>query len=492
MKAIKYLFLGALLMGSSTAVLAQDGTKADVDAMKALVKNKPADYDKQVKNYIKANKKNAENLVAIGRVLYEADDTLNAKAFAEQALTATKRSCAPAYILLGDISAKADDGGAAAQNYEQAILADPKNPDPYRRYATVYRKISPEGAVQKLEELRQERPDYPVDALIGHINYISLRYGKANEAFSRVPINDLSRMDYIEYAMSNYHGRQYDKALEIVKAGLSKEELNATLNRIAMMCSNELKQYPAALKYAETLFTKVDKDSVTLSDIDYENYGKALDGCEQFEGAIEKYKAALALPEVDEAMKANLYKRLSDSYKGMKDFPDAIDYYKRFLETKADADATDHAGLALLHNNHARSIRGDKKPADLTPEENEAVTAAMKKADEAYAALVEKFSDAEEYALWQRGRLNAQMDADMSQALANPHFTRLAELITAHEEMDDTDKTRLFDAYAYLMRYHLKNKDNQQAYEYALKLQELQPDDPDVKSAVEALAKVAK
>ena len=122
MKTVKYLLIGALLLGGSAATMAQDGTKADVDAMKALVKNKPADYDKQVKNFIKANKKNAENLVAIGRALYEADDTLNAKAFAEQALTASKRNCAPAYILLGDISAKADDGGAAAQNYEQAIL----------------------------------------------------------------------------------------------------------------------------------------------------------------------------------------------------------------------------------------------------------------------------------------------------------------------------------------------------------------------------------
>ena len=492
MKTVKYLLMGALLLGGSAATMAQDGTTADIDAMKALLKNKPADFGKQVKNFIKANKKNAENLVAIGRVLYEADDTLNAKTFAEQALTATKRNCAPAYILLGDISAKADDGGAAAQNYEQAILVDPKNPDPYRRYATVYRKISPEGAVQKLEELRQERPDYPVDALIGHINYISLRYGKAYEAFSKVPINDLSRMDYIEYAMSNYHGRQYDKALEIVKAGLGKENLNATLNRIAMMCSNELKQYPEALRYAETLFNKVDKDSVNFSEIDYQNYGKALDGCERFEEAIEKYKAAMVLPDVDEAMKADLYKSISDSYKDLKKFPEAIEYYEKFLAAKADADATDHAGLALLHNSHARSIRGDKKPSELTPEETAAMTEAMKKADAAYAALVVKFADAEEYALWQRGRLNAQMDPDMSQALANPHFTRLAELINTHETKDDTDKARLFDAYAYLMRYYLKNKDNQAAYDYALKLQELQPDDPDVKSAVEALAKVAK
>ena len=56
MKTVKYLFVGALLLCGSVTVMAQTGTSADIEAMKALVKNKPADYGKQVKNYIKANK----------------------------------------------------------------------------------------------------------------------------------------------------------------------------------------------------------------------------------------------------------------------------------------------------------------------------------------------------------------------------------------------------------------------------------------------------
>jgi tetratricopeptide (TPR) repeat protein len=480
MKTIKYLFIGALLLGSGSTAMAQTGTKADIDAVKTLVKNKPADYDKQVKAFSKANKKNVDNLVALGRVFYEADDTLNARAFAEQAVTASKRNNAAAYILLGDICAKADDGGAAAQNYEQAILVDPKNPDPYRRYATVYSKISPEGAVAKLDELREQRPDYPVDALIGHISYNVQRYATAIEAFGKVPMQQMTRWDFIEYGRALQLARKFDESQKVVAAGLAKEPLNATLNRFAMMNCNELKNFPEALKYAETLFTKVDKDSVNFSEIDYQNYGKALDGCEQFEAAIAKYKEAMSLPEVDEAMKADLLKSISESYKDMKNFPEAISTYKQFLEVKSEADATDHAGLAILTANYARSLEGEEK------------IAMLQQADEAYASLVTKFADAEEYALWQRGRLNAQIDADMSQALANPHFERLAELINGHETIDDTDKARLFDAYAYLMRYHLKMKDNKQAYEYALKLQELQPDDPDVQSAVEALAKVAK
>lgn len=479
MKTMKYFMMGAMLFGCSLGTMAQSGTQADVDAVKNLVKNKPADYDKQMKAYLKENKKNADILVAIGRALYEGEDTMQARAFAEQALQVKKNKFAPAYVLLGDIFVKKDDPGNAAINYEQAIFFDDKNPEPYRKYALIYRKVDPEGAVQKLEELRTKRPDYPVDALIGHINYISLRYGKANEAFSKVPMDQLERMDFIEYAMANYHGRQYDKALDIVKAGLAKEPLNATLNRIAMLCSNELKAYPEALQYAETLFTKVDKDSVTISDMDYQNYGKAYYGNGQYEEAIAKFREALSHPEGDKTLHADLYKSISDSYKGQKDFPKAIESYRLFLTEKADADATDWAGLGILQNSYARTLEGDAKME------------AFMEADKTYASLVEKFADAEEYALWQRGRINAQMDADLSKGLAKPYFERLIELINTHETVDDTDKSRLFDAYSFLMRFNVKNKDNKAAYENSKKLLELQPDDAEIKKVVEALEKAA-
>ena len=163
----------------------------------------------------------------------------------------------------------------------------------------------------------------------------------------------------------------------------------------------------------------------------------------------------------------------------MKDYPKAIDSYKQFLEANADADATDWAGLGILQNSYARTLEGEAK------------VEALMTADQTYASLVEKFADAEEYALWQRGRINAQMDADLSKGQAKPFFERLAELINAHETIDDTDKARLFDAYSYMMRFNVKNKDNKAAYQNAKKLLELQPDDPEIKKVVDALEKAA-
>ena len=57
MKAIKYLFITALTLGYSANVMAQDGSKADIDAVKRIISSKPADLDKQMKPFYKANKK---------------------------------------------------------------------------------------------------------------------------------------------------------------------------------------------------------------------------------------------------------------------------------------------------------------------------------------------------------------------------------------------------------------------------------------------------
>lgn len=143
MKAIKYLLMGVLTLGCSTTVMAQDGSKADVDAVKKIISSKPADLDKQMKPFYKQNKKNADNLVAFARAFYEAKDTANARVYADYALVASKNKCAPAYLLLGDIAALSDDGGGAAAYYDQAIYADNKYAEAYKRYAMVYRKIDP-------------------------------------------------------------------------------------------------------------------------------------------------------------------------------------------------------------------------------------------------------------------------------------------------------------------------------------------------------------
>lgn len=488
MKAIKYLFMSALLMGFSTGAVAQDGTAADVAAVKNLIKSNPADLAKQMKAFYSKNKKNAENLVAFGRAFFEAKDTTNARVAANNALSATKRQCSPAYELLGDIAALSEDGGGAAAMYEQAIYIDKTNPEPYRKYALVYRKIDPDGAVAKLEELRSVKPDFPVDALIADIYYRSLKYGSAIETYAKVPQNQMTRTDFIQYANACYVAQQFQKGYDVAVAGLQKEPNNGTLTRLAMFCSNNLKKYDEALKYGDALFNKVHKDSVTFSHLDYLNYGNAFIGNDQPEQAIEQFKKGLTVNVEDPSAYADIHKSLSDAYKAAKDFPNAIASYKQYLNTAKEPDAIAQAGLGTLMMNWARSLKVEGEE-----QMNEEEVNAYKEADKVWGDLVEKFPDAAEYALFQRGRVNAMLDPDSQQGLAKPYFEKLIELINAREEHDATDNSRLESSYRYLMSYYYSvAKDNKTALDWANKILEIKPDDEGIKKVVESLSKSVK
>ena len=474
MKAIKYLFTAALLTGFSSAAMAQDGTKADIDAVKKIISSKPADLDKQMKPYYKENKKNAENLVAFGREFMAAKDTANAKTYANYALQASKNKCAAAFILLGDIEAISDNGGGAAAQYEQAIYVDPKNPDAYYKYANVYRKISPSGAVAKLNELRQQRPDIAVDALAGRIYYMSNEFDKALAAYDKADKNKMEERDLSDYAMSAFFKQKYDKALEVAKFGLSKNPRHAAFNRLAFFNSTELKKYDDALMYADALFNK--SDSAKFSYYDYTYYGNALIGAKQPQKAIEMYEKALKQEDMDnKAKRAGVVKQLSDAYRDMEDFPNAIKHYKDYLASMEKPTANDLAALASLHMQHGATLK-DNEQAE-----------AFKMADETYADLAQKYENAMEYATFMRARVNGQMDPDQSKGLAKPYYEKLVELIGPKTELDATEKARLKESYHYLISYYFIQKDDKAtAKDYAAKMLVIDPENQIAKQVMDA------
>ena len=474
MKAIKYLFTAALLAGFSTAAQAQDGSKADVDAVKKIISSKPADLDKQMKPFYKANKKNAENLVAFGREFLAVKDTANAKEYANYALQASKNKCAPAFLLLGDIEAISENGGGAAAQYEQAIYVDPKNPDAYYKYANVYRKISPSGAVAKLNELRQQRPDIAVDALAGRIYYMSNEFDKALAAYDKADKNKMEERDLSDYAMSAFFKQNYEKALEVAKFGLSKNPRHAAFNRLAFFNSTELKKFDDALMYADALFNK--SDSAKFSYYDYTYYGNALIGAKQPQKAIEMYELALKQEDMDnKAKRAGVVKQLSDAYRDMEDFPNAIKHYKDYLASMEKPTANDLAALASLHMQHGATLK-DNEQAE-----------AFKMADETYADLAQKYENAIEYATFMRARVNGQMDPDQSKGLAKPYYEKLVELIGPKTELDATEKARLKESYHYLISYYFIQKDDKAtAKDYAAKMLTIDPENQIAKQVMDA------
>lgn len=466
MKSLKYFLMGSLMLSIGMPAAAQDSNELLKSAIQ-LVKNKAT--DKEVTAATKKLKKNAAALNEIGKVYYEQKDTANARKYAEMA---SKLKYGPAFVLLGDLSALADNGGEAAKNYEQAIYFDNKNAEAYRKYASVYRKVSPAGAVAKLEELRAIDPNYPVDALVGHIYYISNEFDRAIEAYDKVPQSKLEKMDIIESAFSSYLTQKYDKGAQLAKLGLEKEPRNSTLNRLAMFCNTELGNYDNALQYADALFNR--SDSANLSYMDYVYFGNALNGNKQHEEAIKMFEKALDQEFDNKDKRAGVIKTLADAHKSNQNFPEALKYYEQYLNEVSKASANDYAGLGQLYVQYANTLEGEER------------NATFMKADGVYASLMEKYSDIEDYVEFQRARIGMYMDPESKQELAKPHYERLVELLSAKTEREHTDDVRLIEAYRYLISYYLIIKDDAAtAKQVAAKLQAIDPENETAKQVLE-------
>lgn len=457
MKTMKYLILGALTLSLSAPVAAQE--ESPVEAVKAIIKNNAPDAEKQIKGIYKKNKKDPAVVVGIGRAYYDAKDTVNARVYAE---LGTKMNYGPAYLLLGDITALSDDGGGAARYYDQAIYFDPKNPDAYYKYATVYRKVSPSGAAAKLEDLRVQRPDLPVDALKGRILYMANEFDAAIASFEKADRSKMEERDLRSFAMAYYLTGKHEPSLKVAEFALQKSPRDAGFNRLAFFTSTDLKNYDQALVYADRLFNQ--SDSAKFTYFDYSYYGNALSGAKKHDEAIAAYKMALQQEFDSPDKRAGVVKQLADAYKGIDDYENAVKYYDQYLKEVSKASLTDYADLGRLYVQYADKLEGDAKQDKL------------KKADEIYADLAVKNADAKEYSLFWRGRVGTMMDPDATKGLAQPFYEELVNIISAKAEKDRSDIARLKEGGNFLMVYYLKIKDDlAKSKEFAQKVADVDP-----------------
>ncbi|MBR4729496.1 MAG: PEGA domain-containing protein, partial [Prevotella sp.] len=315
---------------SKTSVSAYSETKYNETVNSPINIDTPQKDDLNNANQLaKKYKRNPEALVKTGRLFFEQGNIIEARRFGNLADEASKHKYAPAFILLGDIEAYANEGSKAIGYYNQATYCDPKDPIGYYKFAMVYRKISPKGAVQKLADLKAQRPDIEVDALSGHIYYLSNEFEKAREAYGKVPVGKMEKNDIVEYAMASYFLGKHAEGLERVKAGLTKEPRNAAMNRLAMFFNTELGNFDEAVQYGDALFNK--SDSAKFSYLDYAYLGNAFNGLKQADKAIEQYKLALQCEIDNKARRADVIKQLANAYAEKKDYINAIERYKEYL-----------------------------------------------------------------------------------------------------------------------------------------------------------------
>lgn len=462
MKATKYLVAGALMLSLSAPAVAQDN-KAQIDAItKTIIDNNGdvAATKDAVKDFMKLYKKDVNAIASLGRAFLAAKNFDKANEYADLAIKVDKNK-ADGYLLKGDIFVVQDDGGEAAKWYQQAMYFDKENPTGYIKFARIYQKADPDGAVQALEQLRTIKPDYPVDAVAGYMYSASDKLKTAIQYYDKV--SDVTTLeDYIlfDYASTAYVLDDYQKSLKLALAGIQKYPEYSSFNRMAFYSYNKLKDYSNAVTYADKFFNK--KDTLKFIANDYLTYGDALGNLGRTDEAIAAYKKVRTIDPENKTIN----KLISEIYVKAKDFSNAVSTYKEYLNDLGDA----------ANANHYRAL------ADIYVDQMDGADAAgkqtaLKNADDVYADIETRFDYAKEFAAYQRAMIHHQMNPDLKKGEAKPYYEKYISLIEPKAEKTAAELKKLGVAYQYLSVHYIQNDNVQSAKEYAAKLLQVKPDD---------------
>ena len=470
MKAIKYLVMGVLLTGFSATANAQE---AELNAALDGIKSQAPNVAKLAEVAFKKNKKNPEAILKIAQAFYAQKDTANARKYANLSNEAgkPKYQFAPAYLLLGDIEASyGTDGGKAASYYNQAITFNPKNPEGYKKWAMVYRKISPTQAAKKLEEMKVQCPDEDIDAFKGHIFMLANDEKQAYENYVKADINKLDKLGLNEFVRCSYFTGHFADAVRAAEAGIKLEPRNPTFNRIAMFANYDLKNYDAAKSYIHKYFYETDSAKVS----EYDHFYTALiyQALEDKANMYAHYDKALELVNDQSMIKRwAILKSVSDSYLKEKEFENAIKYYEQYLACKPNLNFDDEEGMANIYSKY-----GDADPAKKKEMTNKAI--------EIFGTLAEKYPIQVVYATFMRAGLNNKLDDNMKNNLAKADYQKVVDLLANKADRTKGEDTMLKTSYHYLMYNAFLNKNTAGAKEIAEKILVI---DPEYKSALEIL-----
>lgn len=472
-----------ILIGAMMTVIAAPAMAQQQDAIQeqvaAIIKAGAPDANKQVAAIAKQNKKDVNALVSIGKAYLAVKDYANAKIYAQQAadLVSNKKAQATAlpFVLLGNIAVSEDDGGVAAQMFQQAMYFDPKNPDGYRRYAQIMSKTDPVGAVNTLEELRAQRPDYPVDLIAAEIYSGAGKMTKAIEYYDKVELSQMKDYQISDYATNLFLSKNYEKSLKVATEGHNKFPRNASFNRLMMFNYTDTKDYDKALEAADKLFNA--SDSLKTSVYDFTYYAKALKSAGKYQEAIAAYQSLQGVKDCDAVTSMEADKSISDCYKALSNYAKAGEYLDKYLKAQTQKSFSVDEMLAQLYLDQ---LADDNSAPDVK-------RAAYDKADALYEALGDQYPDNAAYVAMKRARMPFSLAISQIEQLklAGPHFAKLGEILYAKNDRSAGETKMLVDAYNALIAYYVHaNNDMDKAKDVAAKLIELDPNNANAKAVL--------
>ncbi|MEO8147180.1 MAG: tetratricopeptide repeat protein [Bacteroidia bacterium] len=293
-------------------------------------------FDKAIK--ISKNK-NSEVLCDIAEYCIAAKvKSANAKIYVEQAIKLQPNN-ARGYLLNGDWYLQFNnDGSKAIQQYEIAVEKEPKSPDAYNRIGYIYR------GVQNLEASREYyKKAILADSLFApsYRNMADLLYnfGKYKEAKlfydKYLNLSEATPITIMKYAFTLFSSKDYADALEALNNIEQPDTGNLQYLRLSGYIYFETADYDSSVKTLRKLIKN--SPALKVRSSDYEYLGKSLQKLDEDSLALKNFNKALLV----DPQKIYLHKSIGDIYYQKKDYPEAIEEYKKLVDSVEKKSAAD-------------------------------------------------------------------------------------------------------------------------------------------------------
>lgn len=376
------------------------------------------------------------------------------------------------YLLKGDAYRAMNDGSNALKAYDEAELNDknvPKKGHYHVNKARLYKQgksfDAAESAYLKAIELSPNNATSYKE--LGDLYYQARKYNKSKEAYDKYLSMAEPTMDfYKQYARLMYLMKDFESLKKITSTANKIDNSVFLINRLAGYAALELKDYEGAEKYLSQMF-KVKKATDTLLASDYEYYGKSLAKQKKDSLAIEAYKKVLEL----DPKKQEIHGDMASAYYSMKKYKEAIQEYEYKIQNLKPS-ANDYIYLGRCY--YFEKMYG--------------------KADTAYMKVIELAPSSPQGPLW-RAYCNTMLEQDVNKDIKDPKQKKwlakpfYEQFIAMPDASKDIYKKDNVSAYSYLGYYYLQNDDNKKALEMYQKALEFDPNNKEVKDAVEQLKK---
>lgn len=422
----------------------------------------------------KQNKKNPLVLTVAATVFYDNGMPSEGDEMLERAETADRNSVLP-HMVRGDRFFRENDPGAAAGQYEQALMKNPDYPVAYIRIAQIYMRNNPEIAIERLKELETRHPDYPLTQKYLAKSYF--RTGQYKQAIAlyekmfTVPGQETDLDAVTGYAASLFFTEAYDRAAALIQQGLSISPDDFVLNRLRMYCDLAQKKYSDGLSAAGRFFALPRGDNEYIAR-DYITYGDLLFNGGRPDEAVLQYDMALKLPGVAPETIRQIAENLSRKAPGK-----AAGYYRKYIDAIGEAaQATDYYTLGQTLYREAVALSQDTVSNDAP----ERLTQCLNQADSAFTVVCDRIPESYLGPVF-RARVNSLRDPEATAGLAKPFYETVLKIILGKED-PTKNRRELVEAYRYLGYYHYvqyeaekRPEEKTLAVDYCHKILELDP-----------------